>query len=420
MYGLCDCNNFFVSCERLFRPDLVRRPVVVLSNNDGCVIARSNEAKALGIGMGVPFYQIQPLVRRCGVTVFSANHELYGDLSHRVMATLRSLVPETEVYSVDEAFFDLRGINEPPESFGRRIGLRLLRDTGIPTSIGIAPTKTLAKIASKLAKRYPRLDGCCFMHRPEDVRKVLSTFPLRDVWGIGRRYGRMFDTMHIATAQQFLELPEEWVRRRMGISGVRTRRELSGEPCIPFGQMPPRRQQISVSRSFPRELYGLDELERVVAEFAAACAEKLRRQGLLCREVRSYICTNPHHEEQPQRNETGLATWTEPTDSTLELVRRARAALRQIYRPGFGYKRAGVLLSEIVPAAECQRSLFVPQADRERDERLMQVLDRVNRNFGRGTLVVAAQGTEPFHANREYLGRRYTTRWSELPVAKAE
>lgn len=195
MYGLCDCNNFYASCERVFRPDLVGRPVVVLSNNDGCIIARSNEAKALGIGMGQPFYQIRPLIDRGLVTVFSANFALYGDLSRRVMATLRSLVPGIEVYSIDEAFFDLRGMAEPLDELGRSIGRTIRRNVGIPVSIGIAPTKTLAKIASKLAKQYPRLNGCCYMHRPEDITKVLRKFPLLDVWGIGRRYGRMFDRM---------------------------------------------------------------------------------------------------------------------------------------------------------------------------------------------------------------------------------
>ena len=222
MYGLCDCNNFYASCERLFRPDLAGRPVVVLSNNDGCIIARSNEAKALGIGMGQPFYQIRSLVERGEVAVFSANFALYGDLSRRVMATLRSLVPGIEVYSIDEAFFDLRGMAEPLDELGRTIGRTIRRNVGIPVSIGIAPTKTLAKIASKLAKQYPRLNGCCYMHREEDITKVLRKFPLQEVWGIGRRHGRMFDRMGLRTAQQFVELPREWVRARMGVTGLRT------------------------------------------------------------------------------------------------------------------------------------------------------------------------------------------------------
>lgn len=419
MYGLCDCNNFYVSCERVFRPDLVGRPVVVLSNNDGCIIARSNEAKALGIGMGQPLYQVRPLVERCGVTLFSANFALYGDMSRRVMATLREAVPGIEIYSVDEAFFDLRGIAEPLDDFGRRVGRTIRRNTGIPVSIGIAPTKTLAKIASKLAKHYPKLAGCCYMHRPQDIDKVLSTFPLHDVWGIGRRYGRLFDEKGIRTAQQFVRLPESWVRGRMGITGVRTWRELQGIESIEFEQMPRHKQQICVSRSFPHEVGECEALERIVAEFAALCAEKLRGQQTLCREVRVFIRTNRHREDLPQRCETALAALADPTDSTLEIVRRARLLLREIFRAGYGYKKAGVILSGIRPVEGTQESLFVP-ADRAKHARLMEVLDRMNRTYGRGSIRTAAEGAEPFHMNREHLSRRYTTDWDDLLVVKAE
>ena len=419
MYGLCDCNNFYASCQRVFRPDLVGRPVVVLSNNDGCIIARSNEAKALGIGMGQPLYQVQGLIDRHGVAVFSANFALYGDMSRRVMATLRTLVPSVEVYSIDEAFFDLHGIAEPLDDYGRRIGRTIRRNTGIPVSIGIAPTKTLAKIASKLAKRYPKLDGCCYMHRPEDIEKVLATFPLHEVWGIGRRYGKLFDSMRITTARQFVELPEEWIHRRMGITGLRTWRELQGIECIGFEQMPQQKQQITVSRSFPKEIYEREELERIVAEFASMCAEKLRAQRALCGQIHGFIFTNRHRDDQPQRYETAVLTLPEPTDSTLEIVRQARAALRQIYRPGFGYKKAGVTLAQIVPATGVQGTLFAPP-DKGKHARLMEALDRVNKVYGRGSIVIAAQGTEPFRMNREHLSPRYTTDWRELLTVKAK
>lgn len=417
MYGLCDCNNFYASCERLFRPDLVGRPVVVLSNNDGCIIARSNEAKALGIGMGQPLYQVRPLIERGQVAVFSANFALYGDLSRRVMATLRSLVPGIEVYSIDEAFFDLRGMAEPFDELGRTIGRTIRRNVGIPVSIGIAPTKTLAKIASKLAKQYPRLNGCCYMHRREDIDKVLGKFPLQDVWGIGRRYGRMFDRMGLRTARQFVELPQEWVRARMGVTGLRTWSELQGVECISFEQMPPRKQQITISRSFPREIYTLEELERIVAEFASMCAEKLRAEESVCGEVQSYLYTNRHREDQPQRYETGLSVPADPTDSTLEIVRQARIALREVFRTGYGYKKAGVILSQLTPVSGLQRSLFTPDMH-EKQARLMKALDRVNKTYGKGKLVVAAQGTEPFRMNREHLSPRYTTDWNELLVVK--
>ena len=419
MYGLCDCNNFYVSCERVFRPDLAARPVVVLSNNDGCVISRSNEAKALGIGMGQPLYQVQPLIARHKVEIFSANFALYGDMSRRVMTTLRDSIPRIEVYSIDEAFFDLQGIEEPLDVFGRTVGRTIRRNTGIPVSIGIAPTKTLAKIASKLAKRYPKLDGCCYMYRPQDIEKVLSTFPLRDVWGIGRRYGKMFDAMRIDTALQFTQLPQEWVHRRMGVTGLRTWNELQGIACISFEQMPPKKQQITVSRTFPKEIYESDELDRIVSEFASMCAEKLRRQHSICGEVQTYIYTNRHREDQPQRYETGLMTIAEPTNSTLEIVRYARAAFRQIYRNGYGYKKAGVVLSDIRPMTGTQGTLF-SSVDHANQNRLMEVFDQVNKEHGKGKIVIAAQGTQPFKMNREHLSPRYTTDWKELLVVKCK
>ena len=419
MYGLCDCNNFYASCERVFRPDLAGRSVVVLSNNDGCIIARSNEAKALGIGMGQPLYQVQRLIERCGVEVFSSNFALYGDMSRRVMATLRSMVPNIEIYSIDEAFFDLRGVSEPLDEYGRRISSTICRNTGIPVSIGIAPTKTLAKIASKLAKQYPRLDDCCYMHRQQDFAKVLSKFPLRDVWGIGRRYGKLFDSMNIRTAEQFVQLPREWIVGRMGVTGLRTWQELQGIESIAFEQMPPAKQQICVSWSFPKEIYELERLDPIVAEFATMCAEKLRKQKSVCREIHGFIFTNRHREDQPQRYESALITLPDPTASTIDIVHHARAALRQVYRSGYGYKKAGVYLSEIVAEHDVQRSLFAP-ADAEKHTRLMQVVDSVNHYYGRGKLKTAAEGTEPFHMNRNHTSRRYTTEWDDLLVVKAK
>ena len=419
MYGLCDCNNFFVSCERVFRPDLEGRPVVVLSNNDGCVVARSNEAKAIGIGMGQPYFQARGLLERHGSVVFSSNFTLYGDLSRRVMTTLRSQVEEIAVYSIDEAFFNLEGYDEPLEELGQRIRTTIRRHTGIPVSIGIAPTKTLAKIAAKLAKQYPRLNGCCYMHRPEDIRKVLSKFPLRDVWGIGRRYGKAFDQMQILTAQQFVELDKQWVQGRMGITGVRTWQELQGIPSLPMDDLSASRQQITVSRSFPHEIYDCTELEHIVAEFATMCGEKLRRQGSLCHTIHCFLMTNRHRTDQPQHVEQATHRFTAPTDSTLALVKAGRELLRAIYRTGFGYKKAGILLGDFEQRGTQQQALFDAPAD-PRHERLMEVLDRVNRHYGHGALKTAAEGEKPFQMNREHVSRRYTTEWSELLTVKAK
>lgn len=419
MYGLCDCNNFFVSCERVFRPDLEGRPVVVLSNNDGCVVARSNEAKAIGIGMGQPYFQVRGLLERHGGTVFSSNFTLYGDLSRRVMATLRAQVSEIEIYSIDEAFFNLEGYDEPLDELGRKIRATIRRHTGIPVSIGIAPTKTLAKIAAKLAKQYPKLGGCCYMHREEDIRKVLTKFPLRDVWGIGRRYGKAFDQMQILTAQQFIELDKQWVQGRMGITGVRTWQELRGTPSLPLDDLSTSKQQITVSRSFPHEVYDCADLERIVAEFATMCGEKLRGQGSLCRTIHCFLMTNRHRADQPQHIEEAVHRFTAPTESTLELVKAARELLRSIYRTGYGYKKAGITLSDFEVRGTQQQSLFDAPAD-PRHERLMEVMDRMNRHYGRHTLKTAAEGKQPFQMNREHISRRYTTEWSELLTVKAK
>ena len=393
--------------------------MVVLSNNDGCVVARSNEAKAIGIGMGQPYFQARGLLERHNGVVFSSNFTLYGDLSRRVMTTLRSQVEEIEVYSIDEAFFNLEGYDEPLDELGQRIRTTIRRHTGIPVSIGIAPTKTLAKIAAKLAKQYPRLNGCCYMHRPEDIRKVLSKFPLRDVWGIGRRYGKAFDQMQILSAQQFVELDKQWVQGRMGITGVRTWQELQGIPSLPMDDLSASRQQITVSRSFPHEIYDCTELEHIVAEFATMCGEKLRRQGSLCRTIHCFVMTNRHRSDQPQHVEQATHRFTAPTDSTLALVKAGRELLRAIYRTGYGYKKAGILLGDFEQRGTQQQALFDAPAD-PRHERLMEVLDRVNRHYGHGALKTAAEGEKPFQMNREHVSRRYTTEWSELLTVKAK
>lgn len=414
MYGLADCNNFFVSCERVFAPRLEGKPVVVLSNNDGCIISRSNEAKALGIRMGQPLFQAAPLIRQYGVEVLSSNYALYSDMSHRVMSTLRSLVPEAEVYSIDEAFLDLRGMSlEALSDFGHRVATTVRRHTGIPVSIGISPSKTLAKIASKLCKRYPKLHNSCLMYRPQDVEKVLQRFPIQDVWGIGRRHGRMLQGAGIVTAGQFVRLPEGWVRSRMGVTGVRTWRELQGEACIEFEQAPPPKQQICTSRSFATELTTLEELRQAVALFASLCAEKLRRQASVCGEVQVFIATNRHRPELPQRYVNRILAPDEPTDSTLEISALADRALCSLYSSEFGYKKAGVILSAITPRTAVQTSLFAP-SDRGRQSRLMQALDAVNERFGRHTVVTATQGFEPLKSNRNHVSPSYTTSWDEL------
>ena len=420
MYGLCDCNNFFASCERVFRPELEGLPVVVLSNNDGCVIARSNEAKALGIRMGHPYFQIRDLEKRHNVAVFSSNFNLYGDMSRRVIWTLRRMVPAAEVYSIDEAFLDLRGIETGRlEELGRHISRTVRRNTGIPVSIGIAPTKTLAKIASKLCKEYPKLQGACLMYRPQDIEKVLRKFPIEDVWGIGRKHRRMLQAANVRTAWDFVQRPEAWIRGRMGVTGLRTWKELQGEACIDFESAPPAKQQITVSRSFAHELTQYEEIHTSVAAFVSMAAEKLRRQQSLCGEVTVYILTNRHREELPQYFESQTVRPVVPTDDTLELVPLAAKALQRIFRKGYGYKKAGITLSDISSRTGLQTDLFDP-VDRARHARLMDAMDATNRTYGRNSVVVAAQGFAPLKMNRQHLSQEYTTDWKQIITVKAD
>lgn len=419
MYGLCDCNNFYVSCERVFDPALEGRPVVVLSNNDGCIIARSNEAKRLGIAMGQPLYQARELIERHRVAVYSANFPLYGDMSRRVMALLRRFVPATEAYSIDEMFLDLRSVDpEQLDALGHEISRTIRRSTGIPVSLGIAPTKTLAKIASKLCKQYPRLQGSCYMHRAEDIEKVLRRFPIEEVWGIGRRYARRLQGAGIRTAYDFTQLPETYVRREMHVTGLRTWRELRGEAC--FGLEPPTdRKSIRVSRSFPQAIATWEPLHAAVAAFASRCAEKLRGQKSLCSEVLVFMHTDIHKEHSPQHYGSRTVRLPTPTDSTLELVEAAVDALRAEFRKGFSYRRAGVILNGIIPAEGVQTELF-GRLDRSKHTRLMETLDKLNRTQGSGTVYVASQGTHPYPVRQEHLSPRYTTDIEQIPVAKAK
>lgn len=418
-YGLCDCNNFFASCERVFRPELNGRPVVVLSNNDGCVIARSNEAKALGIRMGHPFFQIRELAEREKVAVFSSNFQLYGDMSQRVIHTLRQLAPAVEVYSIDEAFLDLHGIGQDRlEEMGHRLSSIVRQHTGIPVSIGIATTKTLAKIASKLCKQYPKLNGACFLHRPQDIEKVLRKFPIGDVWGVGRKHGKMLQTAGVVTAWDFTQRTPEWVRARMGVTGLRMWKELRGEACIDFESTPPAKQQITVSRTFAHEQTEFESLHTAVAAFTSMCAEKLRRQQSVCGEVTVYILTNRHREDLPQYFDSQTMRLRTPTDDTLQLVPQATQALQRIFRQGFGYKKAGVILSEIASKTGIQADLFDP-VNREKHARLMSVIDATNQTLGRNKVVVAAQGFDPVRMNRRHLSKAYTTDWGNIITVKS-
>lgn len=416
MYGLADCNNFFVSCERVFRPELNGKPVIILSNNDGCVIARSNEAKRLGIKMGHPYFQLEALIKRHHVTVFSSNYALYSDMSQRVQQTLRSLCPATEVYSIDESFLNLQGIKEEElDTFGHLVSAKVMKNTGIPISVGISHTKTLAKIASKLCKQYPKLRGSCYMHRPQDIEKVLKKFPIEDVWGIGRRFSVMLKSRNILTAYDFAQQPLDFVRNKMHLGGMKTWYELHGRPCIEFEAHIPDKQQIMVSRSFSKEINTVEEITQQISLFTSMAAEKLRKQGSVCHAIQVFLLTNRFRHEQEQHYDNQLITLQAPSDSTVELVDIAVKTTAAIFRSGTYYKKAGVILTQFTPKESVQTVLF-DEVDREKHDKLMHAMDKINEKQGQRTVVVATAGFDGVKMNRNHLSPNYTTNWNDILV----
>ena len=421
MFALADCNNFFVSCERVFRPDLQGKPVIVLSSNDGCAIARSNEAKALGIKMGDPFFKIKHLVEKHGVAVFSGNMALYGDMSQRVRWVLEEYAPAVEVYSIDEAFLDLRGINNIDfDRYAKEISARCWKMTSIPVSVGIAPTKTLAKIASKLCKQYPKLRGGCYMHRPQDIEKVLRKFPIEDVWGIGRRSSTKLQARYIKTAYDFTQLPEAVVQKMMGITGVRTWKELQGTPCIEFEDGFEAKQSICVSRSFSSEIYDLKELQEQIANFASTMAEKLRKQHSVTGEMAVFAYTNRFKEDLPQTHASALVSFSTPTAEQRTIITSAVRATKELFRNGYGYKKAGVIATGIMNQGDMINSLFEDTQSIEKEHKITSAVDAINRAYGDGAIKFAIQGSGRIKNTSENQSPHYTTRWCDIPTVSVK
>lgn len=416
MYGLIDCNNFYASCERVFNPSLNGKPVVVLSNNDGCVIARSNEAKALGIKMGIPAYQIKDLVSSHGVAVFSSNYTLYGDMSGRVMSMLSELFPEIEVYSIDEAFLNLDGILDL-NTIGRKMVDRVTRGTGIPVSLGVAPTKTLAKIANKFAKKYPAYDKLCIIDSEEKRIKALQLTEIGNVWGIGRRQAAKLQKEGIKTAYDFTRLSGSWVRKNMTVVGERTWKELQGISCIDMETAPPAKKQICTSRSFGKMLTDIDTISEAIASHASTCAKKLRNQHSYATSLMVFIHTNNFREDLPQYWRNIVMHLPVPTNDTQEIVHYALTGLKSIFLNGYQYKKAGVIITEITEGA--QLGLF-DHVDREKRERLMQTIDKINGEHG-NNIKLAVQGTgRSWKLKQEQLSGHYTTNMNQIINIKCE
>lgn len=416
MYALVDCNNFFVSCERVFQPQLEGRAVVVLSNNDGCVVARSNESKAMGIKMGTPFFKVKHFVERGALEVRSSNYALYGDLSARVMSILAETVPHIEIYSIDEAFLHLDGISrEAVPGLCRDLVARIRRWVGIPVSIGVAPTKTLAKIASHFAKNYPGYKGVCMMDSDAKRLKALELTPIEDVWGVGRRLAPRMHASGIRTALDYVTRPESWVRSNFNIPGVRTWEELQGRACVEEDREE-RRKSICTSRSFADMISDEDELCLRVSDFAASCAHKLREEGSAACEVTTFLYTNRFREDMRQYFPSATVRLAVAANSTHEIVGAALRAFRTIYRPEYMYKKAGVIVNAIVPADAVQSSLFDNDEElRDRQERLSKVMDAVNAG-GNSLLRLASQRSGHYAdgIRSEYRSRLYSTSLDDI------
>jgi DNA polymerase V len=415
MYALVDCNNFFASCERVFNPSLNGVPIVVLSNNDGCVIARSNEAKALGIPMGEPAYKIRDMVKSNNVAVFSSNYTLYGDMSSRVMKTLSGFAPGMEIYSIDEAFLNLSGFDpQDLAAFGHKVVRTTTKNTGIPISIGIAQTKTLAKIASKFAKGYKGYKGCCIIDTEEKRIKALQKIDIEDVWGIGRRFAKLMHYNGIETPYDLTLRSASWVRKNMTVVGERMWNELRGIPCIGMDNAPTAKKQICTSRSFGTKLTEFDDIFEAISNFTASCAFKLRHQKSCATGMLVFVTTNPFSERDAQYINSRHFTLAVPTNVTSELILYAKSLLTEIYRPGFIYKKAGVIITEIVPDAPVQTDLFDP-VDREKQKKLLKTVDSLNESLGNNKVRIASQGySKKWKLKNERLSPCYSTKIKDI------
>ncbi|EIY5046973.1 Y-family DNA polymerase [Klebsiella quasipneumoniae] len=421
MFALVDVNSFYASCETIFRPDLQGRPVVVLSNNDGCIIARSAEAKKLGIKMGDPYFKCKDYFRQQGVVCFSSNYELYADMSNRVMTTLEEMCPRVEIYSIDEAFCDLTGVRNCRvlEEFGRELKDTVYRNTRLPVGVGIAQTKTLAKLANHAAKTWKATGGVVDLSNVERQRKLMALLPVDEVWGVGRRISKKLEAMGIKTVLQLADTDIRFIRKHFNVVLERTVRELRGEPCLGLEEFAPVKQEIVCSRSFGQRISTYEEMRQAICLYASRAAEKLRGEHQYCRFISAFVKTSPFAlNELYYGNSTSVKLLT-PTQDSRDIITAATKCLDAIWRDGHRYQKAGVMLGDFYSQGVAQLNLFDDNAPRQNSEKLMEVLDHLNAKDGRGTLYFAGQGIQTsWQMKREMLSPRYTTRFSDLPVVR--
>ena len=431
MLALVDGNNFYCSCERVFQPWLQGRPMVVLSNNDGCAIARSDEAKALGIKMGAPYFQLRELERDAGLIALSANFALYGDMSDRMMSLAAGLGHNQEVYSIDESFVDLSGIPGDLVRRARTIRKRIHQWIGIPTCIGIGPTKTLAKLANAIAKSAERKPGSYPAHHaqichlgactPEELAQLLQATEVGDVWGVGRKIGAQLRENGVHTALDLQRMSPAAAKAGWSVVLEKTVRELNGTPCIEFEDEPPAKQQIACTRSFGHPVTELIELQEAITEFACRAAEKLRKQNSHTGHIMAFIRTSPFRKQDPQYSRSASIPLPSPTSDSAHIAQAANAILKHIYRPGFKYAKAGVMLMDLQPATREQLTLDLDADMPENRIRLMDAMDEMNQRYGRGTLKLASAGAPKaiklWAMRQERMSTGFTTDWEGLAVS---
>ncbi|WP_160068397.1 Y-family DNA polymerase [Sphingobacterium bovisgrunnientis] len=417
MYALIDCNNFYASCERVFRPDLIGLPIVVLSNNDGCVIARSNEAKDCGIPMGAPAFQYTELFKKHNVQVFSANFALYGDMSNRVMQTLSNYCIDQEIFSIDECFMKLDGYDFLElKEYGIKMRQEVFDNTGIQVSVGIAPTKSLSKVANRIAKKYPELSkGCHVMRTTNQIEKALKWLDIEDVWGIGRQHAKRLFKLGVDNAYDFTKLSDQWVQKNLSIVGLRLKRDLSGIPTLDLEEVE-NKKNIASTRSFDLNYTKFEDVQERVSTFATSCSEKLRRQKSFCSSITVFVMTNRFRTEQDQYQNSITLDLPFATNSAIELSKYATVALKRIFREGYAYKKAGVIVSNFSPDDIEQITLF-DNRDKRHDA-LMKVLDVMNRQYGQHTIRLGCQGKKKWTMRQEMLSPCYTTKLKDIITIK--
>ena len=418
MFALVDANSFYASCQTVFRPDLKDKPVCVLSNNDGCVIACSHAARTLGIKMGTPWFRLKGVAFPERVHFFSSNYELYADMSLRMMTTLEEMSPRCEVYSIDESFCDLTGVSNCRDlvDFGREIRSTVLQHTHLTVGVGIAQTKTLAKLANYAAKRWQQqTDGVVDLSNVENQRKLMAALPVDEVWGIGRRIGKSLQAMGINTVLELADTDIRFIRKHFSVVLERTVRELRGEPCFALEEFAPVKQEIICSRSFGERITDYEQMRQAICSYAVRAAEKLRGEHQYCRFISAFVKTSPFAERAPYYANSASVKLLTPTQDTRDIVAAATRCLEAIWQSGHRYQKAGVMLGDFYSQGIAQLDLFDERAPRHKSAQLMDALDRINTRVGRGTLYFAGQGIQQeWQMKREMLSPRYTTRYSDL------